>query len=94
MKRIKIDRKKCIFKNIYFYDVVMYNIFMNIAGISKISLSDYKNKVACVLFTSGCNFRCDFCHNSSLVDGNASIINEEDNPIIRISKKYAEEKPI
>ena len=56
----------------------MYNKFMNIAGISKISLSDYKNKVATVIFTSGCNFRCDFCHNSSLVDGNASLVNEEE----------------
>ena len=25
---------------------------------------DFEGKVACTLFTNGCNFRCPFCHNS------------------------------
>lgn len=40
---------------------------MDFAGLQKISLVDYEGKVACTLFTAGCNFRCPFCHNSDLV---------------------------
>ena len=40
---------------------------MKIAGIQKLSLVDYPGKMACTVFTSGCNFRCPFCHNASLV---------------------------
>ena len=28
---------------------------------------DYPGKVVCTVFTGGCNFRCPFCHNASLV---------------------------
>lgn len=41
----------------------------NFVGIEKISLVDFDDKVSCTLFTFGCNFRCPFCHNSSLVVG-------------------------
>lgn len=37
------------------------------AGLQKLTLLDYPGKVACTLFTRGCNFRCPFCHNASLV---------------------------
>ena len=40
------------------------NIF---AGLQKLTLLDYPGKVACTLFTRGCNYRCPFCHNASLV---------------------------
>lgn len=40
---------------------------MNIYGLQKVTLLDYPGKVACTLFTAGCNFRCPFCHNKSLV---------------------------
>lgn len=40
---------------------------MNIQGIQKLTLLDYPGKMACVLFTAGCNLRCPFCHNSRLV---------------------------
>lgn len=36
-------------------------------GLTKLSLVDYDQKLSCVLFKQGCNFRCPFCHNSSLV---------------------------
>ena len=42
-------------------------IFMRIHGIQKLTLLDYPGKVACTLFAGGCNFRCPFCHNASLV---------------------------
>lgn len=31
------------------------------------TLLDYPGKLACTIFTSGCNYRCPFCHNASLV---------------------------
>lgn len=37
-------------------------------GIQKVSLIDYPGKVAATLFTGGCNFRCPWCHNWSLVE--------------------------
>lgn len=40
---------------------------MNIAGMHKLSLIDYPGKLAVVVFTQGCNFRCGFCHNPELV---------------------------
>ena len=36
---------------------------MKFCGLQKISLIDYPNRVASVLFTPGCNLRCGFCHN-------------------------------
>lgn len=42
---------------------------MNIQGLQKLTLLDYPEKVACTIFTGGCNFRCPFCHNASLVVG-------------------------
>ena len=40
---------------------------MLISGLQKLTLLDYPGRVACTVFTGGCNFRCPFCHNSSLV---------------------------
>ena len=40
---------------------------MVIQGLQKLTLLDYQGKVACTIFTAGCNFRCPFCHNASLV---------------------------
>ncbi|MBP7885322.1 4Fe-4S cluster-binding domain-containing protein [Patescibacteria group bacterium] len=31
------------------------------------SLVDYPDKIACIIFTAGCNLRCRFCHNPALV---------------------------
>ncbi len=40
---------------------------MRIGGFVKNSLVDWEEKVAAVIFTKGCNFRCGYCHNPSLV---------------------------
>ena len=40
---------------------------MRLGGLQKVSLIDYPGKVACVIFTQGCNFRCGYCHNPGLV---------------------------
>lgn len=40
---------------------------MYINGFQKLTILDYPGKVACIIFTPGCNFRCPFCHNAALV---------------------------
>ena len=40
---------------------------MNIQGYQKLTLLDYPERVACTVFTGGCNLRCPFCHNAGLV---------------------------
>ena len=40
---------------------------MDFVGIDKLSLLDYEDKVAVVLFCKPCNFRCPFCHNGTTV---------------------------
>ncbi|MFC1727493.1 anaerobic ribonucleoside-triphosphate reductase activating protein [Patescibacteria group bacterium] len=43
---------------------------MEIAGYLPTSLIEWPGKIASVIFTPGCNFRCPFCHNPDLVDPN------------------------
>lgn len=40
---------------------------MLLLGIQKLTLLDFPGKMACTVFTGGCDFRCPFCHNASLV---------------------------
>lgn len=52
---------------------------MLIKGLQKTTLLDYPSKVAATIFTGGCNFRCPFCHNASLVTRqDAEAISEEE----------------
>ncbi len=41
---------------------------MRIAGLQKTTLLDFPGHLACVVFFRGCNFRCPYCHNPSLLD--------------------------
>lgn len=41
------------------------------------SFIDYPDKISTVLFTGGCNFRCPYCHNSSIVINQGEDISEE-----------------
>lgn len=51
---------------------------IQVVGIENLSMVDYDEKLACTLFTRGCNFRCPFCQNSSLVlDPNIPSLNED-----------------
>ena len=45
-------------------------------GLQKLTLLDYPGSMAATVFTGGCNFRCPFCHNRSLV-----FLNENDSEI-------------
>jgi len=42
---------------------------MLLKGLQKLTLLDFPGKMACTVFSGGCNFRCPFCHNASLVLG-------------------------
>ena len=45
---------------------------MILGGLQKNSLIDYPGKLSCVLFLSGCNFNCPYCHNPQLLNGGFS----------------------
>jgi len=51
---------------------------MKINGLLKLTLLDFPGKTACTVFFGGCNFRCPFCHNASLVRGEGEDIPEEE----------------
>ena len=40
---------------------------MKIGAVQRHSLIDFPGKIAAVIFLQGCNWRCPFCHNPSLV---------------------------
>lgn len=49
---------------------------MQIAGLIKMTLLDYPGKLACTIFTPGCQLRCPYCHNSQLALANSNGPNE------------------
>ncbi len=52
---------------------------MKIAGYEKLSLQDFPNHISCIIFTQGCNMRCPFCQNSTLIPQSSNnLINEEE----------------
>lgn len=64
---------------------------MLIHGLQKLTLLDYPGKVACTVFTGGCNFRCPFCHNASLVlrpDEGEHIPEEELFALLKSGRAY------
>jgi pyruvate formate lyase activating enzyme len=52
---------------------------MKIKGLQKQTVLDYPGKLACTIFTFGCTFRCNYCHNPELIidDGRPEIKQEE-----------------
>ena len=51
---------------------------MRILGLQKLTLLDFPERIACTVFTSGCNMRCPFCHNASLARGEGDEIGEDE----------------
>ena len=49
-----------------------------IYGIQKLSLVDYPSLPSFVIFLGGCNFRCPFCHNASIVEKQENTYEIED----------------
>ena len=59
---------------------------MHIAGLQKMTLLDFPGRVACTVFLQGCNFRCPFCHNSSLLPAAGEVL-MEDTELLAFLKK-------
>ena len=53
-----------VYKRQFTLETEVRRVFL--AGIQKLTLLDYPGKVACTVFTAGCDLRCPFCHNASL----------------------------
>lgn len=55
---------------------------MKIGGLQPVTLLDYPQKLAAIIFTSGCNMRCPFCYNYKLVlpelINNDNLYNEQE----------------
>ena len=56
---------------------------MVIQGLKRFSLLDYPGKIACSIFTAGCNFRCPYCYYKPLV------IDTHENKNIPVEDVYA-----
>ena len=50
---------------------------MRIGGFNKLTTQDFPGNLACIIFTNGCNFDCDYCYNRNLVESNAAEIKED-----------------
>ncbi len=59
------------------------------AGLQKLTLLDFPGYVACTLFTKGCNMRCPFCHNATLVTEAQSRKMYKNEEILAFLKKRA-----
>ena len=51
---------------------------MKIAGWQKTSLVDYPGEISTVLFTSGCNWKCFYCHNYKMVTDPKNLVDENE----------------
>ena len=56
---------------------------MQICGLQKLTLLDFPGRTACTVFCGGCNLRCPFCHNASLV------LRPGEAPSLPVSELYA-----
>lgn len=60
---------------------------MHIGGFQKNSLIDFPGTIACVVFTSGCNFVCPYCHNPDLAAGPVAGTHYEPDQIFSFLEK-------
>lgn len=65
---------------------------MKIGGFLKQSFIDFPKTISAVIFTSGCNFNCWYCHNPQLINGNCTseITIAEIYDFLKIRKKFLE----
>lgn len=56
-----------------------------IYGLQKITFIDYPNEVSFMIFLGGCNFKCPYCHNKSIVFKTSDMIKESD--VIKMLKE-------
>lgn len=60
---------------------------MKIHGLNKLTLLDYPGHLAATIFLGGCNMRCPFCHNASLVTKAASVETLEEEELLSFLSK-------
>lgn len=60
---------------------------MKFYGFQKMTMLDYPGKVACIVFTGGCNLRCPFCHNALLVTQVDNVVYDEEEIIEYLKKR-------
>jgi len=60
---------------------------VKIAGLQKMTLLDFPGKVACTVFLQGCNYRCPFCHNSSLLPPAGDALMDEEALLAFLGKR-------
>lgn len=60
---------------------------MKIYGLQKMTLLDFPGKVACTVFTGGCDWRCPFCHNYELAEGRAPAVMETEELLAFLKKR-------
>lgn len=60
---------------------------MKFGSLTKLTLLDYPQKVACTVFTTGCNFRCPFCHNGGLVLGTENFEHIDESEVTAFLEK-------
>ena len=60
---------------------------MIVCGYEKFSMVDFDEKIACTVFTGGCNFRCPFCQNGALVVGNVKAEQIDENEVFDYLQK-------
>lgn len=60
---------------------------MKFHGFQKMTVLDYPGHIACTAFTGGCNLRCPFCHNASLVTELVSSATIEEAEILSFLEK-------
>ncbi|NIQ04373.1 MAG: anaerobic ribonucleoside-triphosphate reductase activating protein [Candidatus Korarchaeota archaeon] len=51
---------------------------MELVGFQPLSLIDYPEKLSCIVWTLGCNFRCPFCYNADIVFGREENLHHVD----------------
>ena len=59
---------------------------MRISGLQKLTLLDFPNLVACTIFLPGCQFKCPFCQNSSLVTELINVPEIDENEVLSYLK--------
>ena len=49
-----------------------------IGGLLKVTVQDYPEHIACIIFTKGCNFDYSYCYNRDLVDNKVKTIDKDE----------------
>ena len=62
-------------------------MLFRIKAIQKTSLIDYPDKISCVVFLSGCNFKCGYCHNPNLINKDLESLDENEVLEFLVKKK-------